>query len=236
MAPSLRELSRRLAAVTDGVRLPTGGARKTHRAYACPPCRIAIPGPAPRRPANGAAAEIAARLHLPLAAAGRNSSRFPTAAEKPYGSCMKWETERLAAFAIPGPASRRPANGAAAEIAGVPTEAVRSGEQNALRGGEKPFGLTLILRFFDRCGNCGWGHGSFCERGTEHLAVPEKRCGLTLFLAFFDRCGNCDPPASAAGGGGSQFLIILNSGGSDCILKAEYGIVCPSKDGIGNTA
>ena len=57
------------------------GARKTLRAYACPPCRIAIPGPAPRRPANGAAAEIAARLHLPLAAAGRNSSRFPTAAE-----------------------------------------------------------------------------------------------------------------------------------------------------------
>ena len=27
---------------------------------------------------------------------------------------------------------------------------------SALRGGEKPFGLTLILRFFDRCGNSGF--------------------------------------------------------------------------------
>ena len=65
------------------------------------------------------------------------------------------------------PASRRPANtpgclllplrgnspcGAAAEIEGGATGPVRSGEQNALRGGEKPFGLMLILRFFDRCG------------------------------------------------------------------------------------
>ena len=33
----------------------------------------AIPGPALRRPANGAAAEIACRLHLPSAAASRNS-------------------------------------------------------------------------------------------------------------------------------------------------------------------
>ena len=66
--------------VRSGDRTPCG-ARKTVRAYTCPPCRIAIPGPAPRRPANGAAAEIAARLHLPLAAAGRNSSRFSTAAE-----------------------------------------------------------------------------------------------------------------------------------------------------------
>ena len=71
---------------------------------------------------------------------------------------------------------------------------------------------------------------------TERLAVPEKRFGLTLILAFFDRCGNCDPPASAAGGGGSQFLIILNSGGGDCFLLVTCGIVCPSKDGIGNTA
>ena len=33
----------------------------------------AIPGPVSRRPANGAAAEIACRLHLPPAAAARNS-------------------------------------------------------------------------------------------------------------------------------------------------------------------
>ena len=33
----------------------------------------AIPGPVSRRPANGAAAEIARRLHLPPAAAARNS-------------------------------------------------------------------------------------------------------------------------------------------------------------------
>ena len=62
---------------------PLCGARKMHRAYACPPCRIAIPGPASRRPANGAAAEIASCLHLPPAAAGRNSSHFSTAAEIP---------------------------------------------------------------------------------------------------------------------------------------------------------
>ena len=56
-----------------GCQRPLCGARKMHLAYACPPCRIAIPGPASRRPANGAAAEIAALLLLPPAAQDRNS-------------------------------------------------------------------------------------------------------------------------------------------------------------------
>ena len=38
----------------------------------CPPCRIAVPGPASRRTANSAAAEIPNRLILPPAAAARN--------------------------------------------------------------------------------------------------------------------------------------------------------------------
>jgi hypothetical protein len=42
-----------------------------------PPCRDAICGQAQGLPANGAAAEIAARLHLPPAAAGRNPQRAP---------------------------------------------------------------------------------------------------------------------------------------------------------------
>ena len=41
---------------------------------ACRLAAFAIPGPASRRPANGAAAEIAGRLPLPLAAATRNSA------------------------------------------------------------------------------------------------------------------------------------------------------------------
>ena len=47
-----------------------------------PPCRNAIPGPASLRPANGAAAEIAGSLYLPLAAGASNSSCFSTAAQK----------------------------------------------------------------------------------------------------------------------------------------------------------
>ena len=50
----------------------SGTARRTEIEIS-PPCRNAIPGPASRRPANGAAAEIAALLLLPPAAQGRNS-------------------------------------------------------------------------------------------------------------------------------------------------------------------
>ena len=80
------------------------------------------------------------------------------------------------------------------------------------------------------------GHGTASKWGTERLAVPGKRFGLTLILAFSDRCGNCGLASSAAGSARPQFLIILNSGGGDCFLLVSCGIVCPSKDGIGNTA
>ena len=43
--------------------------------FLTPPCRNAFPGPASRRPAKGAAAEIPCRLLLPQAAAARNPGR-----------------------------------------------------------------------------------------------------------------------------------------------------------------
>ena len=79
-------------------------------------------------------------------------------------------------------------------------------------------------------------HPPQAAAGRKRLAVPGKRFGLTLILAFFDRCGNCGLAFSAAGSARPQFLIILNSGGGDCFLLVTCGIVCPSKDGIGNTA
>ena len=132
--------------VRSGDRTPCG-ARKTLRAYACPPCRIAIPGPAPRRPANGAAAEIAASLLLPQAARGRNSSGFSTAAEIACGA----------------------------------TEPVRSGDER-LAVPEKPFGLTLILRFFDRCGNCGLASSAAGSARPQFLIILNSGGGDCFLL------------------------------------------------------
>ena len=108
--------------VRSGDRTPCG-ARKTLRAYACPPCRIAIPGPAPRRPANGAAAEIACGA----------------------------------------------------------TEPVRSGDER-LAVPEKPFGLTLILRFFDRCGNCGLASSAAGSARPQFLIILNSGGGDCFLL------------------------------------------------------
>lgn len=58
-------------------RLPTPArtSRRSHRP--CPPCRNAIPGPVPRRAANGAAAELARSLLPPPAAGTRKAHARP---------------------------------------------------------------------------------------------------------------------------------------------------------------
>ena len=197
MAPSLRELSRRLAAVTEGVRLPTGGARKTHKAYADPrvfrPLRRRAEGPSPFRGNCGCA----------------------------YGSCAEWGTERLAgrrktvrAYADPpvfrplrrraeGPSPFRENCSFAFSAAGSGRPQTPCGARKTLRAYADPPVFRPLRRRAE-------GPSPFRE--------------------------NCSFAFSAAGSARPQFLIILNSGGSDCILKAEYGIVGPSKDGIGNTA
>ncbi len=89
----------------------------------------AVPGPASRRPANGAAAESLALLHLPpcvarktvraIATLGKRLTIQSLLADPPVFRPLRKRRcacfRRLAAKAVPGPASRRPANGAAAE-------------------------------------------------------------------------------------------------------------------------
>ena len=109
---------------------------------------------------------------------------------------------RLAADAVPGPASRRPANGAAAEKAArlpLPPAAAVSSDRLAVP--EKSFGLRLprVFRPLRRLRVCCIRHR---RRSLNRLAVPEKSFGLTLILRFFDRCGESCPPASATGSGG----------------------------------
>ncbi len=62
---------------------------------------IAVPGPASLRPANGAAAEKACRLHLPQAAQSRNSLHFSTAAEN-TGSLHLPQAARACVFPVRG--------------------------------------------------------------------------------------------------------------------------------------
>ncbi|MBR4473670.1 MAG: hypothetical protein IKS55_08525 [Oscillospiraceae bacterium] len=71
---------------------------------------------------------------------------------------------------------------------------------------EESFGLTLILRFFDRCRNRAMpssAAGSGLTRA--RFAVPEESFGLTLTLRFFDRCRNRAMPSSATGSGITRF-------------------------------
>ena len=161
------------------------------------------------------AAEIATRLHPPQAAAGRKRLAVPG---KRFGLTLA----RLAALPFPGLLRDGP-----------PMARLRKLRPACICHWQRQ---AAIPRVFRPLRKLRVGPQNLYGAGTERLAVPEKPFGLTLILRFSDRCGNCDPPASAAGGGGSQFLIILNSGGGDYFLLVTCGIVCPSKEGIGNTA
>ena len=153
-----------------------------------------------------------------------------------HGTASKWGTERLA---VPG----KRFGLTLARLAALPFPGLlRDGPPTARLRKLRPACIchwqrqAAIPRVFRPLRKLRVGPRNLYGAGTERLAVPGKRFGLTLILAFSDRCGNCGLASSAAGSARPQFLIILNSGGGDCFLLVTCGIVCPSKDGIGNTA